>query len=164
LSTGISPKHKLLIEEVARTIKTAAKVVNQELLLKDLHSSRRCNNLLEPETSDELWKGPGGPDAFIKVSGAEDVDPEAVDGSYLEAAMHFSPGFFKCDIMYEHEFIIHPRLKVGSGRVASRLAIQALSGTLNKFAVTNRQNMFVLEDNIKDTTGMIHALILRLIN
>ena len=58
-------KHLELIEEVARKINSAAKVVNQMLLLKDLHVTRRCINLLEPETSEELWKGPNGAFSFM---------------------------------------------------------------------------------------------------
>ena len=42
----------------------------------------------------------------------------------------------------------------GRGVSKSMQALQALSGTLNKFAVTNRHNMFVLEDKAKEGTGM----------
>ncbi|OQV19058.1 Protein SZT2 [Hypsibius exemplaris] len=153
-SSAEMEKYRELIDEVARKIKSAAKVVNQVLILKDLLATRRCINLLEQETSDELWKGSGGPGGD-KLNNPDDGDNEAADSSYLQASLTFAPGFFRCDVVYEHEFIIHPRLKVGPGRVASR-AVKALSDTLNKFAVVNRQNMFVLEDTGKDPSSIFY--------
>lgn len=42
--------------EVVRSIRSLVKLVNQTLLLQDLHNTRMCNDLLEPEVSDDIWR------------------------------------------------------------------------------------------------------------
>lgn len=41
--------------DVVRNVRALVKLVNQTLLLQDLHNTRMCNPLLEPETSEEIW-------------------------------------------------------------------------------------------------------------
>lgn len=55
--------------EVVRSVRSLVKLVNQTLLLQDLHNTRMCNRLLEPETSDEIWRH-------------EDAKGRSVDGKY----------------------------------------------------------------------------------
>lgn len=40
---------------MVRNVRALVKLVNQVLLLQDLHNTRMCNPLLEPETSEEIW-------------------------------------------------------------------------------------------------------------
>lgn len=42
--------------EVVRSVRNLVKIVNQTLLLQDLHNTRMCNRLLEPETCDDIWR------------------------------------------------------------------------------------------------------------
>jgi len=42
------------------SIKRLCKVVNQTMLLQNLHDTRMCDQLLEQEASEDVWKvGPG---------------------------------------------------------------------------------------------------------
>ena len=41
--------------DMVRNVRALVKLVNQVLLLQDLHNTRMCNPLLEPETSEEIW-------------------------------------------------------------------------------------------------------------
>jgi hypothetical protein len=41
--------------EVIAGIKKTCKVVNQMLLLQDLHDTRQCQQLLEPEAPEDIW-------------------------------------------------------------------------------------------------------------
>ena len=139
-----------------KKIKSASKLVNQELLLKNLLETRRCENLLEPETHEDIWKGPAVQEVFAKgvpADGEDDQPGSGQESSYLEASRHFQPGYFKCDMVFEHDFHVHPRLKMGPGKGGMSRALQALLGLLRTFKVTNRQNMFVVQDNTKDAEG-----------
>lgn len=58
---------KLIVSEV----RNICKKVNQRLLLKDMHETKICNRLLEPETSnEEVWKviGVGATSASMAAS------------------------------------------------------------------------------------------------
>jgi len=56
---------------VVASIKRLCKVVNQTMLLQNLHDTRMCDQLLEQETSEDIWKtGPvtgqvSGSDALL---------------------------------------------------------------------------------------------------
>lgn len=47
---------KAVHKEVVRLLKDQIKLVNQRLLLQDLYDCRICNHLLEPETSEDVWR------------------------------------------------------------------------------------------------------------
>lgn len=66
--------------------------------------------------------------------------------AYLEASLKFTPGFFRCNPVWETHFLLHPRLKTGPGKSGLSRGIQALRTVLNKFSVSNRSNMFVYQD------------------
>ncbi|XP_055346842.1 KICSTOR complex protein SZT2-like isoform X2 [Paramacrobiotus metropolitanus] len=142
---------EMLTEETLKRLKAIAKVVNQELLLKDMCRTLRCNNLVEPETLDEDKNGHNQQDVFR--SAADDDD--AVDSSYLEASLHYLPGYFSCDMVFQYEFVVHPRLRQAPGKSEKSPGIQALMGLLSKFAVINRRNMFVIQETGKDSHGAI---------
>ena len=42
--------------EVVRSVRALVKLVNQTLLLQDLHVTRMCNRLLEPDNSEDIWR------------------------------------------------------------------------------------------------------------
>ncbi|GAV02768.1 hypothetical protein RvY_13293-2 [Ramazzottius varieornatus] len=153
IDSATMSKHQELIEVTLRKIKASAKLVNQELLLKNLLETRRCENLLEPETHEDIWKGPAVQEVFAKgvpADGEDDQPGSGTERSYLEASRHFQPGYFKCDMVFEHDFHVHPRLKMGPGKGGMSRASQALLGLLSTFKVNNRQNMFVVQDNANE--------------
>ncbi|XP_069157334.1 KICSTOR complex protein SZT2 isoform X2 [Procambarus clarkii] len=125
--------------EVVRCVRSLVKLVNQTLLLQDLHNTRMCNHLLEPETSDDIWRHED-----TKGRSVDDSDPEY--RGYLEAAFKFKAGAFACRVVWETKFELHPKVKLCAGKVGSK-GIQALRTILNPFSVNNRKNMFVYEDS-----------------
>ena len=56
------------------------------------------------------------------------------------------PGCCSCPVVAETHFILHPRLKTGSTKSGLSMGILALKTILDKFSVTNRNNMFVYQD------------------
>lgn len=67
--------------------------------------------------------------------------------SLSEASLNFKVGYFSCPVVWETHFVLHPRLKIGPGKSGISRGIQALKNILDKFSVSNRNNMFVYRDN-----------------
>uniref|UniRef100_A0AAY4B5N6 SZT2 n=1 Tax=Denticeps clupeoides TaxID=299321 RepID=A0AAY4B5N6_9TELE len=130
---------------VVRKIGEICRIVNQRLLLQDLHDSHICNSLLVAESEEDLWKH----EALYrqKMTNQDDYNPEESyqPRDYLAATMHFIPGHFACDVVWSTVIHIHPRLKMGPNMGVSR-AIQALKSVLSAFCVVNRKNMFVYQE------------------
>lgn len=152
-------------------IRNLCKKVNQSLLLQSLHDTRACDDLLESEesfksysnenNSPKISRNPsfsrlrsmdGKYNSFlvtfnikqfsIEVSDEADQYPAAL----AEASLKFKPGYFSCPVVWETQFILHPRLKTGSGKFSLSRGVLALKNVLDKFSVTNRSNMFVYQD------------------
>ncbi|XP_048511777.1 KICSTOR complex protein SZT2-like isoform X2 [Athalia rosae] len=116
-------------------IKAICRRVNQYLLLQSLHDTRVCDPLLEPESSEDfVWRGETGSE-----SGASHQSQTSV--------VNMAPGLFRCPVVWEVPFCLHPRLKTGPGRPGLSRGIKALQAVLNRFSVNNRTNMFVYQDN-----------------
>ncbi|XP_063888022.1 KICSTOR complex protein SZT2-like isoform X5 [Scylla paramamosain] len=135
--------------DMVRNVRALVKLVNQVLLLQDLHNTRMCNPLLEPETSEEIW-------LHEDTKGRSVYDSEPEYRAFLEASFKFKPGAFACRAVWETRFELHH--KVCTGKVGSK-GILALRTILNPFSVNNRKNMFVYED--KSGNGS-HVFYLRL--
>ena len=123
------------------------------MLLRDLHDSRICNQLLEPEASEDIWRnedtsvtGTAVPDRYARERSVEDLEMES--GNYLEANMKFMPGAFACPVVWEIPFYLHPRLKIGPSATGISRGIKALRVVLNAFSVSNRKNMFVYQNQM----------------
>ncbi|XP_071984543.1 KICSTOR complex protein SZT2 isoform X3 [Engystomops pustulosus] len=136
--------HQLVVRKVGEI----CRVVNQRLLLQDLHDTHLCNTLLVAESEEDIWKNES-PYASYRprlpttedFSGEESYQPR----DYLAATMQFMPGHFACDMVWSTVIHIHPRLKMGPHMGVSR-AIQSLRSVLNAFSVVNRKNMFVYQE------------------
>lgn len=116
-------------------IKAICRRVNQYLLLQSLHDTRICDPLLEPESNeDHTWRGEIGGET----------------GSLFQNHASASPGMFRCPVIWEEPFNLHPRLKTGPGRSGLSRGITALHGVLNRLSVNNRNNMFVYQENNKN--------------
>uniref|UniRef100_A0A8C5Q215 SZT2 subunit of KICSTOR complex n=1 Tax=Leptobrachium leishanense TaxID=445787 RepID=A0A8C5Q215_9ANUR len=137
--------HQLVVRKVGEI----CRVVNQRLLLQDLHDTHLCNSLLVAESEEDIWKSESPYATYRQLpcvcsadySGEESYQPR----DYLAATMHFMPGHFACDVVWRTVIHIHPRLKMGPNMGVSR-AIQSLRSVLNAFSVVNRKNMFVYQE------------------
>ncbi|CAG9759252.1 unnamed protein product [Ceutorhynchus assimilis] len=138
---------------VCDTIGDLCKQVNQLLLLHSLYESKSCDSLLEPDDSHSHIDTPSARNYSYnkEIKGYDNEindDSEAIfSRSMSEASLNLKPGYFSCPVVWEKLFVLHPRLKTGSGNksVTSR-GIMALKNILEKFSVSNRQNMFVYRD------------------
>ncbi|CAL4114579.1 unnamed protein product, partial [Meganyctiphanes norvegica] len=127
-------------QEVVRSVRSLVKLVNQILLLENLNNHHTCNDLLEPQTSEDIWKR-----SDEKGRNLDDtLDPDENRG-YLEAALKFKPGAFSCKSVWQTHFELHPKVKLSCGKLGSK-GMQALRTVLTPFSVSNRKNMFVFKD------------------
>ncbi len=53
---------------------------------------------------------------LILFSDSDDSDTDIPQHKFLAASLEYQPGYFACDIKWQTQFILHPRLKTGSGR------------------------------------------------
>lgn len=119
-------------------IKAICRRVNQYLLLQNLHDTRICDPLLEPESTEDynIWRG----------------ESSGESGNLFQnhislTSSNVTPGIFRCPVIWEEPFNLHPRLKTGPGRSGLSRGIKALHGVLNRLSVNNRNNMFVYQEN-----------------
>ncbi|XP_067423935.1 KICSTOR complex protein SZT2 [Emydura macquarii macquarii] len=137
-----------LHQSVVRKIGEICRVVNQRLLLQDLHDSHVCNTLLVAESEEDIWKSETPYNSYRQR--AQPTDDYSAEESYqprdyLAATMQFMPGHFACPVVWSTVIHVHSRLKMGPNMGVSR-AIQALRSVLNAFSVVNRKNMFVYQE------------------
>ncbi|XP_058634051.1 KICSTOR complex protein SZT2 isoform X13 [Onychostoma macrolepis] len=139
------PEYLRLHQLVVRRIGEMCRIVNQRLLLQDLHDSRVCHSLLVAESEEDIWKHESLYRPRMTNSDDYNADESYQPRDYLAATMQFIPGYFACDVVWSTVIYIHPRLKMGPNMGVSR-AIQALRSVLNAFCVVNRKNMFVYQE------------------
>ncbi|KAL8178837.1 UNVERIFIED_CONTAM: hypothetical protein K2H54_057134 [Gekko kuhli] len=131
---------------VVKKVGEICRIVNQRLLLQDLHDSHICNSLLVAESEEDIWKSET-PYTYRQRTGPDDypVEESYQPRDYLAATMQFMPGHFACDAVWSTIIHVHSRLKMGPNMGVAR-AIQALRSVLNAFSVVNRKNMFVYQE------------------
>ncbi|XP_060887465.1 KICSTOR complex protein SZT2 [Labrus mixtus] len=139
------PEYLQLHQMVVRKIGEICRVVNQRMLLQDLHDSHVCNSLLVAESEEDIWKTESIYRQRLNTSDDYNTEESYPARDYLAATMQFIPGHFSCDVVSSTIIHIHPRLKIGPNMGVSR-AIQALRSVLNSFCVVNRKNMFVYQE------------------
>ncbi|XP_035380425.1 KICSTOR complex protein SZT2 isoform X2 [Electrophorus electricus] len=139
------PEYLRLHHLIVRKIGEICRIVNQRLLLQDLHDSHVCNSLLVAESEEDIWKNESLYRQRIANSDDYNADESYQPRDYLAATMHFIPGYFACDVVWSTIIHIHPRLKMGPNMGVAR-AIQALRSVLSAFCVVNRKNMFVYQE------------------
>ncbi|KAM8874562.1 KICSTOR complex protein SZT2 isoform 2-T2 [Spinachia spinachia] len=148
------PEHFHLHQMVVRRIGEICRIVNQRMLLQDLHDSHVCNSLLVAESEEDIWKNESLYRQRLNTSDDYSSEESYQARDYLAATMQFIPGHFACDVMWSTIIHIHPRLKMGPNMGVSR-AMQALRSVLNSFCVVNRKNMFVYQER---TTKAVYYL------
>ncbi|XP_069574569.1 KICSTOR complex protein SZT2 [Brachyistius frenatus] len=139
------PEYLKLHQLVVRKIGEICRIVNQRMLLQDLHDSHVCNTLLVAESEEDIWKSESHYKQRMNASDDYSTEESYQARDYLAATMQFIPGHFACDVVWSTIIHIHPRLKIGPNMGVSR-AIQALRSVLNSFCVVNRKNMFVYQE------------------
>ncbi|CAH0562057.1 unnamed protein product [Brassicogethes aeneus] len=138
---------------ISDAIKALCKKVNQLVLLQNLYESKTCDPLLEPDDScSETCNSPISRNpSYVRLKSMEesvdDLEIMACSASLSEASLNFKPGYFSCPVVWETRFVLHPRLKTGPGKSGISRGILALRHILEKFSVSNRNNMFVYRDN-----------------
>ncbi|KAJ0065561.1 hypothetical protein NL108_013451, partial [Boleophthalmus pectinirostris] len=152
------PEYLQLHQAVVSKIGEICRVVNQRMLLQDLHDSHVCNSLLVAESEEDIWKNEAVYRQRTQTSDDYSTEESYQARDYLAATMQFIPGHFACDIVWRTIIHIHPRLKMGPNMGVSRgnciflkfcsplAAIQALRSVLSSFCVVNRKNMFVYQE------------------
>ncbi|XP_077190209.1 KICSTOR complex protein SZT2 isoform X6 [Paroedura picta] len=135
-----------LHNSVVKKVGEICRIVNQRLLLQDLHDSHICNSLLVAESEEDIWKSET-PYTYRQRTGPDDYPGEESyqPRDYLAATMQFIPGHFACVAVWSTIIHVHSRLKMGPNMGVAR-AIQALRSVLNAFSVVNRKNMFVYQE------------------
>ncbi|XP_039985270.1 KICSTOR complex protein SZT2 isoform X9 [Xiphias gladius] len=141
----LEPEHLQLHQMVVRKIGEICRIVNQRMLLQDLHDRHVCNSLLVAESEEDIWKNESLYRQRLNTSDDYNTEESYQARDYLAATMQFIPGHFACDVVWSTIIHIHPRLKMGPNMGVSR-AIQALRSVLNSFCVVNRKNMFVYQE------------------
>lgn len=89
---------------------------------------------------------------------AESVAAESIPST--EASLKYVPGWFSCPVVWETNFTMHPRLKTGPTKPGMSRGIQALRTVLNRFSVSNRNNMFVYQDHSANVFYLRYANVL----
>lgn len=175
-----TPKVGIYLEvqrAVRDAIRDICKRVNQALLLQTLCENKICDSLLEPDDNFKDWKSEfvsSSPrtsaynrlksvegrnihlvameSGSISFSGLISENNEETESSSLKSGTdpRFKIGEFSCPVVWQTNFILHPRLKTGSGKSIISRGILALKNILDKFSVSNRNNMFVYKDQMKN--------------
>ena len=141
---GILDGWKSIIMELKSRIKDICIKVNQGQLLQDLHDTRLCNRLLEPESQEDAWRDTSRQNSSDYERGEETP--------YLEANlnMRWVPGHFQCPEAWMTTFNLHPRLKHGQGHSSQSWGMQAIRTVLQYNVISNRSDMFVYMDDTKN--------------
>ncbi|XP_023254539.1 KICSTOR complex protein SZT2-like, partial [Seriola lalandi dorsalis] len=105
---------------VVRKIGEICRVVNQRMLLQDLHDSHVCNSLLVAESEEDIWKSESHYRQRLNTSDDYNTEESYQARDYLAATMQFIPGHFACDVVWSTIIHIHPRLKMGPNMGVSR--------------------------------------------
>nr|CAB3266774.1 protein SZT2-like [Phallusia mammillata] len=144
-----------VMQIIKANLHSACRAVNQILLLKKLHESHLCHQLLVEEPAEDIWKR----DEYSSVYQTTTIDEygtseEVTDhGEYLAANMNFRPGYFECRCVLQQFIFLHHRITgtVSGSSLTSKApsAMTTIRSFLKNFAVVNQKNMFVfqMEDN-----------------
>ncbi|MEQ2207992.1 hypothetical protein XENOCAPTIV_022597 [Xenoophorus captivus] len=118
------PEFLELHQTVVRKIGEVCRIVNQRMLLQDLHDSHVCNTLLVAESEEDIWKNDSVFRQRQNTTDDYNTEESYQAKDYLAATMQFIPGHFACDVVWSTVIHIHPRLKMGPNMGVSRGELQ----------------------------------------
>ncbi|VDO73333.1 unnamed protein product [Heligmosomoides polygyrus] len=140
-------RHYRIFDLAWRKCRQTIRVVNQELLLNRMFELRECDSLLMTNMQDSVSLHDNSLDRSNTSSVSEDqeVDTHISSG----ARFMFAPGYFACPLQKKIWFEIHPRLRLprGSGRDPLAIGCDALRMSLERFAIRNRPNTYVVRES-----------------
>ena len=122
------------------------------MLLDDLHETFTCHNLLVAEEDDQVWsRRESSPGKTLFVSSKSEMGMPFEIVKVVHGEFEFHPGFFECDKVWETFLQVHYRLKSSPGQPkGTSRAMQAVRAVLERFAVSNRSNLFVYRESSGD--------------
>ncbi|VDN58252.1 unnamed protein product [Dracunculus medinensis] len=147
-------------------VRNEVRIVNQEILLKQLYRTGQCSSLLVEKDGEidksVLNKVKQNETQLMKhfmrwnlpTKRQKTSDENEADGSLLHgASFYFSPGYFACPVVSYHWFFIHPRLRhsIHGANLYLSSGYEILRQRMEHFAVRNRRNLYVfgdIEENI----------------
>ncbi|CAJ0586929.1 unnamed protein product, partial [Mesorhabditis spiculigera] len=153
-------RHDRLFSLIWRKVKQTVRVLNQEMLLMQTLQTRKVDLLLlAPPESDRFvgTKGYASDDDF-------DVDPSSHLPIKQDARFHYAPGYFACEVQFEHWFTLHPRVRQsrmtnmsGMGSLSMNSGVEALKRELEPFKVANSNltNVYILSAPDENVLYMI---------
>ncbi|KAJ8923504.1 hypothetical protein NQ315_010082 [Exocentrus adspersus] len=143
--------------DVCEAVRYLCKQVNQLLLLQSLYETRICDSLLEPDDNwhSDICSSPISRNtSYCRLKSMDETSDDQDLANYApslsEASLHFKAGYFSCPVVWETHFVLHPRLKTGPGKSSISRGILALKNVLDKFSVSNRNNMYVYKNRQKN--------------
>ena len=124
------------------------------MLLDDLYESFTCHNLLVAEEDEQVWSrqdsSPGKP-LFITTDRPSEMGIALGFSTVIHGEYEFKPGHFECDRVWACHLPVHYRLKSSPGQPkGTSRGIQAARAVLERFAVSNRSNLFVYRESISE--------------
>ena len=139
-----------IFNHVIVLVESICKTVNQMLLLKDLHDTRMCDDLLVPVEDNEPWSKASRRGGLHRTQLTQDSDidtdlelsPTKTESKLTKTNLSFTSGSFACRVVWDKHFPLHPRLQSGPSR-----GISAMRTFLNSFSVNNRKNLFVYQES-----------------
>lgn len=139
-----------IFNHVLVLVESICKTVNQMLLLKDLHDTRMCDDLLVPVEDNDPWSKASRRGGLQRPQLTQDSDidtdfelsPTKAESKLTKTNLSFTSGSFACPVVWDKHFPLHPRLQSGPSR-----GISAMRTFLNSFSVNNRKNLFVYQES-----------------
>ena len=121
----------------------------QKMLLEDLYESFTCHNLLVAEEEEHIWsRRENSPAKTLFVAAKSEMGMPFEFSNVVHGEFEFKPGHFECDQVWETFLPVHYRLKRSPGQPkGTSRAIQAVRSVLDRFAVSNRSNLFVYRES-----------------
>ncbi|XP_063962374.1 KICSTOR complex protein SZT2-like isoform X2 [Lytechinus pictus] len=143
-------EQKDIYQQVSDAIRNTCRLVNQRLLLQELHNNKTCSTLLVAESDEDIWKQEDTETPSARgLSSDEDEDDyrQGGKGDYLAAQLWFNQGHFACDLVLSQDLPVHSRLKPSHRPGVPSRGLQALKTALAAFAVHDRKNLFVYRES-----------------
>ena len=125
-----------ILSSVRACMRTFSDRINQLILLKQLHDTHHCSDLLVPQQTSSISND--------KLSSTSQESSTPRKSRFFN---HFQ-GQFECNLVHSIQFLLHSRV---SGAVAYS---ELINSSLNLFQVHNRRGLFVYQDQEKNVFYM----------
>ena len=131
-----------ILSEVRACIRSFCDRINQLILLRQLHDTRHCNELLIPLSSNHK-----------KDKNSAEQQKLQVKKQARSFFFNHFPGQFECQLVHSIHLHVHSRVP------GPQASLELVNSSLNPFQVNNRQDVFVYQDEQKNVYYMKLKLI-----